>query len=167
MNRGIQRSFSSLQAVSKQHIASLPRCDLHFHTHGALSLTQPFSFFPSQFPSSSMLPFFSLRHFNSSISPSLPFPRFPFLSSPFSFRFSTPIYPHKVFAMAARSSGGSSHSHGYTNRLATEHSPYLLQHAHNPVIQFLFSSVCVCVFLLVSFPELMFGCISIFYCLRH
>lgn len=35
--------------------------------------------------------------------------------------------------MAAQSSSGSSHPHNYTNRLATEHSPYLLQHAHNPV----------------------------------
>ncbi|KAE8693748.1 spermatoproteinsis-associated protein 20-like isoform X2 [Hibiscus syriacus] len=35
--------------------------------------------------------------------------------------------------MAERISTSSSHSHKYTNRLATEHSPYLLQHAHNPV----------------------------------
>jgi hypothetical protein len=28
-------------------------------------------------------------------------------------------------------------SHKYTNRLAHEHSPYLLQHAHNPVIPLL------------------------------
>ncbi len=36
-------------------------------------------------------------------------------------------------------------SHKYTNRLAHEHSPYLLQHAHNPVIPllslFLFSEI--------------------------
>lgn len=31
------------------------------------------------------------------------------------------------------SSATSSHSHKFTNRLAAEHSPYLLQHAHNPV----------------------------------
>ncbi|XP_038876725.1 spermatogenesis-associated protein 20 [Benincasa hispida] len=78
-----------------------------------------------------------LRHCNPSDSspksPSLPFPRFPFPSSPFSFRLSTPIYPHKLLAMAAQSSGGSAHPHNYTNHLATEHSPYLLQHAHNPV----------------------------------
>ncbi|KAK6937428.1 protein of unknown function DUF255 [Dillenia turbinata] len=37
------------------------------------------------------------------------------------------INTHKVWAMAA------SQSHKYTNRLASEHSPYLLQHAHNPV----------------------------------
>lgn len=35
--------------------------------------------------------------------------------------------------MAERTSTSSSHSLKYTNRLATEHSPYLLQHAHNPV----------------------------------
>lgn len=35
--------------------------------------------------------------------------------------------------MAERTSISSSHSLKYTNRLATEHSPYLLQHAHNPV----------------------------------
>jgi hypothetical protein len=29
--------------------------------------------------------------------------------------------------------GGSSASHKHSNRLAQEHSPYLLQHAHNPV----------------------------------
>jgi hypothetical protein len=29
--------------------------------------------------------------------------------------------------------GGGSASHKHTNRLAREHSPYLLQHAHNPV----------------------------------
>lgn len=36
-------------------------------------------------------------------------------------------------AMAAFDSGDSSHHPKYTNRLAKEHSPYLLQHAHNPV----------------------------------
>ena len=30
-------------------------------------------------------------------------------------------------------SGYTSESHKFTNRLAKEHSPYLLQHAHNPV----------------------------------
>lgn len=35
--------------------------------------------------------------------------------------------------MAERSMKTASHSHKYTNRLAAEHSPYLLQHAHNPV----------------------------------
>lgn len=35
--------------------------------------------------------------------------------------------------MAERPSTPASHSHNHTNRLAAEHSPYLLQHAHNPV----------------------------------
>lgn len=35
--------------------------------------------------------------------------------------------------MAERSMKTASRSHKYTNRLAAEHSPYLLQHAHNPV----------------------------------
>ncbi|KAG0480975.1 hypothetical protein HPP92_011833 [Vanilla planifolia] len=35
----------------------------------------------------------------------------------------------RVFSMAESSRA----SHRYTNRLASEHSPYLLQHAHNPV----------------------------------
>ena len=34
---------------------------------------------------------------------------------------------------AAAAAGGSSASHKHSNRLAQEHSPYLLQHAHNPV----------------------------------
>ncbi|XP_030508262.2 uncharacterized protein LOC115722977 [Cannabis sativa] len=42
------------------------------------------------------------------------------------------IYALKVLAMAQHSSSSSS-SHHHTNRLAQEHSPYLLQHAHNPV----------------------------------
>lgn len=38
------------------------------------------------------------------------------------------------FAMAAAFDGGeSSHEPRFVNRLAKEHSPYLLQHAHNPV----------------------------------
>ncbi|KAJ9696406.1 hypothetical protein PVL29_008564 [Vitis rotundifolia] len=50
-----------------------------------------------------------------------------------------PLFPRrhvhtlKVLAMAERSMKTASHSHKYTNRLAAEHSPYLLQHAHNPV----------------------------------
>ncbi|KAF3436401.1 hypothetical protein FNV43_RR23493 [Rhamnella rubrinervis] len=35
--------------------------------------------------------------------------------------------------MAEQTPKSSSHSHKHTNRLAAEHSPYLLQHAHNPV----------------------------------
>ncbi|GLT42507.1 hypothetical protein SLA2020_165020 [Shorea laevis] len=35
--------------------------------------------------------------------------------------------------MAEKDSPSTSHSHKYANRLAAEHSPYLLQHAHNPV----------------------------------
>jgi hypothetical protein len=35
--------------------------------------------------------------------------------------------------MAERPSTPAPQSHNNTNRLAAEHSPYLLQHAHNPV----------------------------------
>lgn len=61
--------------------------------------------------------------------------RFPSLSLPFSTIFPRPLHSLKVLAMAERSSSPatSSHSHKFTNRLAAEHSPYLLQHAHNPV----------------------------------
>ncbi|GAB4840937.1 hypothetical protein Ancab_021697 [Ancistrocladus abbreviatus] len=55
------------------------------------------------------------------------------LSSPFSTISHHPRRP--IFSMAARntSSASSQQQHGHTNRLASEHSPYLLQHAHNPV----------------------------------
>lgn len=59
--------------------------------------------------------------------------RFPSLSWPFSSIFPRPIHSLKVLAMAERPSTPASHSHNHTNRLAAEHSPYLLQHAHNPV----------------------------------
>lgn len=42
------------------------------------------------------------------------------------------FHTHKVLAMAETTSSSSS-SHKHTNRLSAEHSPYLLQHAHNPV----------------------------------
>lgn len=58
--------------------------------------------------------------------------RFPSLSLPFSTIFPRPFHSLKVLAMAERPST-SSHAHKFTNRLAAEHSPYLLQHAHNPV----------------------------------
>ncbi|KAK5783853.1 hypothetical protein PVK06_038369 [Gossypium arboreum] len=65
--------------------------------------------------------------------------KFPFTFTHFPCPFST-VFPRpvnscrcKVLAMAERTSTSSSHSLKYTNRLATEHSPYLLQHAHNPV----------------------------------
>ncbi|KAL8192031.1 hypothetical protein R6Q57_028152 [Mikania cordata] len=46
--------------------------------------------------------------------------------------------PTRVSAMAGKdhtftASASSSHRNKHTNRLASEHSPYLLQHAHNPV----------------------------------
>lgn len=54
-----------------------------------------------------------------------------------------PITPHRrrihsfrILAMAEQSSKTTTslqQSHKHTNRLAAEHSPYLLQHAHNPV----------------------------------
>ncbi|WZZ11892.1 hypothetical protein YC2023_104981 [Brassica napus] len=43
---------------------------------------------------------------------------------------SRPVSSGKVLAMASSSSAASPK---HTNRLAAEHSPYLLQHAHNPV----------------------------------
>ncbi|KAK9984016.1 hypothetical protein SO802_033541 [Lithocarpus litseifolius] len=61
--------------------------------------------------------------------------RFPSLSLSFSTIFPRHLHSLKVLAMAERPSSPatSSHSHKFTNRLAAEHSPYLLQHAHNPV----------------------------------
>ncbi|KAJ0052423.1 hypothetical protein Pint_01038 [Pistacia integerrima] len=53
--------------------------------------------------------------------------------SPFSFVYPRPIHNCKVLAMAAPTTTSTSDSHKHSNRLATEHSPYLLQHAHNPV----------------------------------
>ncbi|XP_012490442.2 uncharacterized protein LOC105803044 isoform X1 [Gossypium raimondii] len=82
---------------------------------------------------SSSLSFSHFNHFST-----LP-RKFPFSFTHFPCPFST-VFPRpvnscrcKVFAMAERTSTSSSHSLKYTNRLATEHSPYLLQHAHNPV----------------------------------
>ncbi|KAL8054788.1 hypothetical protein ABFX02_04G015600 [Erythranthe guttata] len=61
-------------------------------------------------------------------------------SWPLSVVFHRPIHFSRVFAMADdRSTNTTSSppppeaSHKHTNRLAAEHSPYLLQHAHNPV----------------------------------
>ncbi|PIN01246.1 protein containing a thioredoxin domain [Handroanthus impetiginosus] len=63
------------------------------------------------------------------------------ISEPFSFSwplsvvFYRPIKFSRVLAMADEGSSKttSSEAHKHTNRLAAEHSPYLLQHAHNPV----------------------------------
>ena len=47
------------------------------------------------------------------------------------------FHTHRVVAMAERpteTTTSTSHHNKHTNRLAAEHSPYLLQHAHNPVI---------------------------------
>ena len=86
--------------------------------------------------SSSSSSFFSRRNKFSSLPRKFPYPftQFPSLSWPFSSVFPRPIHVCKVLAMAERTTTSSSHSHKYNNRLATEHSPYLLQHAHNPVI---------------------------------
>ncbi|KAK4418176.1 Spermatogenesis-associated protein 20 [Sesamum alatum] len=56
-------------------------------------------------------------------------------SCPLSIVFHRPINLSRVFAMADErtSNTASSGAHKHTNRLAGEHSPYLLQHAHNPV----------------------------------
>ena len=62
-----------------------------------------------------------------------PCAHFPSLLWPFSPVFIRPICAPKVLAMAERPTQSTSHSQKYTNRLAAEHSPYLLQHAHNPV----------------------------------
>ncbi|KAG8477663.1 hypothetical protein CXB51_027700 [Gossypium anomalum] len=78
----------------------------------------------------------SFSHFNnfSTLPRKFPF-SFTHFPCPFSTVFPRPVNSCrcKVFAMAERTSTSSSHSLKYTNRLATEHSPYLLQHAHNPV----------------------------------
>lgn len=58
---------------------------------------------------------------------------FPSLSWPVSPIFPRHIHSLNVLAMAERPSAPAPHSHKHTNRLAAEHSPYLLQHAHNPV----------------------------------
>lgn len=55
--------------------------------------------------------------------------KYAFPSPHFSSLIGCPIHATKVSAMA----NTPTHSHKYTNRLASEHSPYLLQHAHNPV----------------------------------
>ncbi|XP_021279552.1 spermatogenesis-associated protein 20 [Herrania umbratica] len=86
--------------------------------------------------SSSPPPAFFFRHNRfSSLPRKFPYPytHFPSLSWPFSSVFPRPIHSFKVLAMAEGTTTSSSHSHKYTNRLAAEHSPYLLQHAHNPV----------------------------------
>lgn len=44
----------------------------------------------------------------------------------------------------------SSSKHPHTNRLALEKSPYLLQHAHNPVGRFLFSNIVPSQYLFVA-----------------
>lgn len=48
-------------------------------------------------------------------------------------RFLRRFHTHRFISMAERPTGSTSLSHNHTNRLASEHSPYLLQHAHNPV----------------------------------
>ncbi|XAR61288.1 hypothetical protein NMG60_11034938 [Bertholletia excelsa] len=53
-----------------------------------------------------------------------------------SVKFLRPNHSQKALAMAEQSQKQTSRTtstHRYTNRLASEHSPYLLQHAHNPV----------------------------------
>ncbi|GAA0145494.1 hypothetical protein LIER_05676 [Lithospermum erythrorhizon] len=50
--------------------------------------------------------------------------------------FSGEIHTHRILAMVEEQSSKATTSlelHKYTNRLASQHSPYLLQHAHNPV----------------------------------
>ncbi|XP_059659521.1 uncharacterized protein LOC132306218 [Cornus florida] len=55
------------------------------------------------------------------------------LSGPFSVISRRPIHSFKVLAMAEQTQNPTSQTHKHTNRLAAQHSPYLLQHAHNPV----------------------------------
>ncbi|KAA8543140.1 hypothetical protein F0562_021365 [Nyssa sinensis] len=57
----------------------------------------------------------------------------PSLSWPFSVTSRRPIHSLKVLAMAEQTQAPAAQSHKHSNRLAAEHSPYLLQHAHNPV----------------------------------
>ncbi|XP_054803026.1 uncharacterized protein LOC129306438 isoform X1 [Prosopis cineraria] len=58
---------------------------------------------------------------------------FPSLLCPSSSVISRRIHAHEVLAMAERPTYSTSCSYKHTNRLSSEHSPYLLQHAHNPV----------------------------------
>lgn len=80
--------------------------------------------------------FISHQHRNS---PKLPFSAQVFPSSlSSSVKCRRSISSDKVVCMADRSSSNSASSASSilqknTNRLASEHSPYLLQHAHNPV----------------------------------
>ncbi|KAL5795533.1 hypothetical protein ACOSQ2_000353 [Xanthoceras sorbifolium] len=62
-----------------------------------------------------------------------PLKRFHSFSWPSTVIFARPIHFYKVLAMSERTPTSTSHSHQHTNRLANEQSPYLLQHAHNPV----------------------------------
>ncbi|GLU07431.1 hypothetical protein SLE2022_243910 [Rubroshorea leprosula] len=62
-----------------------------------------------------------------------PYPSIAFSSRPSSVVFRRLVHARRILSMAERASPSTSHSHKYTNRLAAEHSPYLLQHAHNPV----------------------------------
>ncbi|CAN6693799.1 unnamed protein product [Malus baccata var. baccata] len=89
----------------------------------------------------SMLKRLSLRRFLShptkqlssppSPPPQSPSTHFPALSSLIPRR---PFSASKLLAMAEQtSSNPAAPSHKHSNRLAAEHSPYLLQHAHNPV----------------------------------
>lgn len=57
--------------------------------------------------------------------------------------------------------GASAASHKHSNRLAQEHSPYLLQHAHNPVRK----KICLfsCKFLGSLTPEETGVCFLLFY----
>lgn len=52
---------------------------------------------------------------------------------PFSVVARRKVHSLKELAMAEKMVKSTGKSHKYTNRLAAEHSPYLLQHAHNPV----------------------------------
>ncbi|KAL5561535.1 hypothetical protein UlMin_031282 [Ulmus minor] len=94
-----------LQRSMFKRVSSTPR---RFFSHQTKSVTSPPKF---QFPNGYCPP----------------------LSWPFSVNSPRPIHAFKVLAMAGESSKQASHSHKHTNRLAAEHSPYLLQHAHNPV----------------------------------
>ncbi|GMH31017.1 hypothetical protein Nepgr_032860 [Nepenthes gracilis] len=140
-------SIDLSRAIARRRAAELPHGGpCHHHRR----LPSPSAQMPLVYPSSvSLFTVSSLflsssmlrRRFSCSLSPFLShhqrYPQKgslvrPPLRSLYSLRF--PIISQKVLSMAEQASNSSSQSQRrYSNRLASEHSPYLLQHAHNPV----------------------------------
>ncbi|XP_057246668.1 uncharacterized protein LOC104899065 isoform X2 [Beta vulgaris subsp. vulgaris] len=101
-------SLYTLPCLSSSYNPMRNKLSLSFSLHRFFSLGHQIH--PKKIQAAKLLPF----------SPEI----FPYLRRP--------ISTYKVGSMADQSSSSAS-SHKHTNRLASEHSPYLLQHAHNPV----------------------------------